>query len=379
MTDNRIIPPLERATFLIFEDRLVHNLKILAEVQDAADVDIILALKATALWKLFPLVHSYLSGATASSLNEARLITKHMGCKAHSYAPVYRESEIEEYLDNSSHVVFNSLGQYSRFAERAMNREVSIGLRVNPGWSDVEVDKYNPASAGSRLGIAELSSLPNGVEGLHFHVLCESSAQSLVSAWAAFESKFGRYLHQLKWVNLGGGHLITRDGYDKNLLIEFLKSLRAKYPFRIILEPGAAAVWESGVLIAHVEDIVDNGGRRTLMLDTSFTAHMPDTLEMPYYPRVLKAKAQEAEGECDMEYYLGGTSCLAGDFLGPYYFQDAPTIGQQIIFEDMIHYTTVKTTMFNGVTHPDIAIHRVAGGIEVLRRFSFEDYESRMC
>lgn len=366
--------------FVLDEERLIKNLELIADVQRRAGVSIILALKGFAMWRVFPLVKEYLSGATASSLHEARLIYEEMGCKAHTYAPAYLPGEFEEILGYSSHLTFNSLSQYERYREQVerWREPVSVGLRVNPEYSEVEVDLYNPAAPGSRLGVSAKAlqdGLPPGIEGLHFHVLCESSSYELEKALAAFEEKFGHLFHQLKWVNFGGGHLMTRKGYDIEHLIGLLSTFRQKHNLEVILEPGSAIAWETGELVSTVLDIVHNHGVKTAILDVSFTAHMPDTLEMPYRPKVLGATDFE-EGK--PSFRLGGVSCLAGDYMDYYSFDKPLQVGDRIILLDMIHYTMVKTTTFNGVKHPSICIWKGNGQLEVVREFGYEDFKGRL-
>ncbi len=369
------------AAYVLEERKLRENLELIHRVQTEAGVSIILALKGFAMWSVFPIVKQYLSGATASSLHEARLIYEEMGCKAHTYAVAYLPDEFEEILQYSSHLTFNTLSEYHRYEARVRRHAspVSMGIRVNPEYSEVEVALYNPCAPGSRLGEvvdAFADGLPEGVEGLHFHTLCESSSYDLEKVLAAFEGRFGRFLSRLKWVNFGGGHLMTRKGYDVAHLIGLLRDFRRRYPhLEVILEPGSAIAWDTGVLVAHVLDIVANRGIRTAILDVSFTAHMPDTLEMPYRPRVRGA-TEMTPGK--PSYRLGGVSCLSGDYMLEYSFDHELAPGDTIIFEDMIHYTMVKTTMFNGVRHPDICILREDGTLDVVRRFRYEDYRDRL-
>ncbi len=339
-------------------------------VRQATGVEVIVALKACAFWHVFPLLAQHSDGATASSLAEARLAREGFGPRVHTYAPTYSDVDFDEIAALSSHVTFNSVSQYERFRVRAAG--VSCGLRVNPGYSPVETDLYNPALPGSRLGIEHLENLPDGIEGLHFHVLCESGAEDLVRVLEAFEGRFGEFLPRLRWVNFGGGHLFTKEGYDVELLVETLRSFKNKHPhLRVILEPGSAFTWRTGVLVSTVEDVVESGGVKTAMLDVSFACHMPDCLEMPYMPAVVGAV--EGSG-----YRLGGCSCLAGDWLGEWDFGRELRVGERVVFEDMIHYTMVKTTMFNGVRHPSIAILRENGTLDVVRRFAPEDFKNRM-
>ncbi len=368
--------------FVLEETLLRRNLQLIDEVQKAADVTIILAFKGFAMWSAFPIVREYLSSATASSLNEARLCFEEMGVKSHTYAVAYTPREFGKILGYSSHLTFNSLSQYKRFRGKleAHPERVSPGIRVNPGWSPVDTALYNPASPGSRLGEPAENfkgQLPEGIEGLHFHTLCESSSYDLEKTLEHFERQFGAFLPALKWVNFGGGHLMTRAGYDTAHLVRVLKAFKARYPnLQVILEPGSAIAWETGVLVATVLDIVKNKNVKTAILDVSFTAHMPDTLEMPYRPRIRGAHAEPVPGQ--PLYRLGGVSCLSGDFLEAYSFEQAVKVGQKIVLEDMIHYTMVKTSTFNGVTHPSIAIWRPDGRLDVVRRFGYRDYRNRL-
>ncbi len=367
--------------FVLDEALLIKNLELIQSVQERAGVSVILALKGFAMWRVFPLVGKYLKGATASSLNEAKLIYEEMGVKAHTYSPAYMPDEFEETLQLSSHITFNSVSQYERFKSylaKAKNG-VSAGLRVNPEYSEVEVDLYNPSAPGSRLGIQDkylVDGLPQGIEGLHFHVLCESSSYELEKVLVQFEKRFGHLLPHLKWVNFGGGHLMTRKDYDVKHLIKVLKAFKLRHPkLEVILEPGSAIAWQTGTLLATVLDIVESHGIHTAIVDVSFTAHMPDTLEMPYRPKIIGA-TDPVEGK--PTYRIGGVSCLAGDYMNEYSFDQPLEIGQQLIFEDMIHYTMVKTTMFNGVRHPDICIWNTNDELEVVRSFRYEDFKNRL-
>ena len=362
--------------FVLDEELLRKNLTLIDRVQKSAGVEIILAFKGFAMWSAFPIVREYVKGATASSLHEARLCFEEMKSPAHTYAVAYRPDEFEEVVKYSSHITFNSIAQFEQFKDKAIGK-VSCGLRVNPEWSDVETDLYNPASPVSRLGITAAQfpdKLPEGIAGLHFHVLCESSAESLEKVLENLEMRFGKYLSQIKWVNMGGGHLMTRAGYNTEHLIKILTTFREKYGVKVILEPGSAFAWQTGDLVTEVLDIVVNGGKKTAILDASFTCHMPDTLEMPYRPEVIGASREENNGH---PYRLGGVSCLAGDFLEEYYFENELQVGDQLVLKDMIHYTMVKTTMFNGVHHPDIAIWR-NGNCEVVKAFGYADYRGRL-
>lgn len=368
--------------FILEETRLRSNLELIARVQRESGAQIILAFKGFAMWSAFPIVREYVHGATASSLSEARLCFEEMGVKAHSYSVAYLPSEFGKILKLSSHITFNSLSQWNKYRNKVLNapEKVSPGIRVNPGWSPVKTDLYNPASAGSRLGepVENFKSrFPDGIEGLHFHVLCESNSHDLEMALASFEKQFAAFLPKLKWVNFGGGHLMTRKGYDTDHLISVIRDFRKRHPnLQVILEPGSAFAWDTGVLVATVLDIVNNKGVKTANLDVSFTAHMPDTLEMPYRPGVRGASTDPESAK--YRYRLGGISCLSGDFMEEYGFDKPLKAGQQIIFEDMIHYTMVKTTTFNGVTHPSIAILRPDGKLDVIRKFGYKDYRNRL-
>ena len=364
--------------YVLDETLLDANLKVIDRVRQATGVEIIVALKACAMWSIFPTLAQHSDGATASSLAEARLVFEEYGEKSHTYAPVYTDRNIDEILDCSSHITFNSLTQYARFKDRALAKGLSCGLRINPKYSPVETDLYNPCVAGSRLGVTaeEMGELPEGIEGLHFHVLCESRPHHLKLALEAVEEHFGKYLDRIKWLNMGGGHLMTHAEYDCDELIEVLKAFKARHPqLRLIMEPGSAFTWRTGYLVSTVEDVVRNGGVRTAMLDVSFACHMPDCLEMPYKPAIIGARDAE---EGDVKWRMGGTSCLAGDYYGDWAFDHELQVGERIVFEDMIHYTMVKTTMFNGVHHPSIVIAHRDGEVEVVREFGYEDFKNRM-
>ena len=383
---NESIPMIDFQTVpspsYVLDERLLDaNLALIDRVRRESGAEIIVALKACAMWSIFPELARHSDGATASSAAEARLVLEEFGCMAHTYAPVYTDRNIEEILHCSNHITFNSLAQYERFAPMAILRGISCGLRINPGYSPVETDLYNPCVAGSRLGVtaAQLAAhggLPRGIEGLHFHVLCESRPEHLRLALEAVERHFGEYLDHVQWLNMGGGHLMTHADYDCDALIALLREFKARHPhLRLILEPGSAFTWRTGYLVSTVEDIVENGGVTTAMLDVSFACHMPDCLEMPYKPAIVGAH-EPAAGE--KRWRMGGTSCLAGDYCGDWAFDHDLKVGERIVFEDMIHYTMVKTTMFNGVAHPSIVIARRDGRIDLIRAFGYEDFKNRM-
>lgn len=385
------------------EERLLRrNLSLIQEVARESGAEIILAFKAFALWRTFPIFREYIGHTTASSPYEARLALEEFGSPAHTYSPAYTEQDFPTILRCSSHITFNSISQLERFRpmvdeynRQHPDRRVSCGLRVNPEYSEIETALYNPCAPGSRFGVLadDLTAYTSGlqspltdfVEGFHCHNHCESSAEALQESLRHLEAKFGQWLPKLRWLNLGGGHLMTCKDYNVELLVRIIRDLRMRYPnLRVILEPGSAFAWQTGPLVSSVVDIVENHGTRTAILDVSFTCHMPDCLEMPYQPAVRGAVSlQEADYPAPATrpphvYRLGGNSCLSGDYMGLWQFDHELQLGEQVIFEDMIHYTTVKTTMFNGIQHPSIVLRHLDGCDELLRRFTYDDYRSRM-
>ena len=367
--------------YIIEESKLRRNLKLIASVAAKADIEIILAFKAFALWKTFPIFREYIHSTTASSLSEAKMAFEKFGAPAHTYSPAYTDGEFDEIVRCSSHLSFNSLSQYERFHQRA--KTVTIGLRVNPEYSEVGTLLYNPCAPGTRFGVTAdklPEQLPADIEGFHCHCHCESGADVFQHSLAHIEEKFSRWFPQLKWINFGGGHLMTRKDYDVDLLISMMQDFHRRYPWlKVILEPGSAFAWQTGPLVSHVVDIVEDKGIKTAILDVSFTCHMPDCLEMPYQPDVRNAESVELEKATEpCTYRLGGNSCLSGDFMGSWRFEKELQVGDEVIFEDMIHYTTVKTNTFNGITHPSIGMLHEDGTMEVLRRFGYEDYLNRM-
>lgn len=371
--------------YVIEEDLLRRNLRLIADVARRADVEIILAFKAFALWKTFPIFREYIHSTTASSLSEARLAKEEFGAPAHTFSPAYTDDDIDEIARCSSHISFNSLGQFERFGQRVktVNPSVSCGLRVNPEYSEVGTLLYNPCAPGTRFGVTAdklPDTLPAGIDGFHCHCHCESGADVFERTLQHIEEKFGRWMPQLKWMNFGGGHLMTRSDYDTHLLVSLLQGVHRRYPqLKIVLEPGSAFAWQTGPLVSEVVDVVEDKGIKTAILNVSFTCHMPDCLEMPYQPEVRGAEQRPMEEATEKyTYRLGGNSCLSGDFMGSWYFGHELRIGEKVIFEDMIHYTTVKTCLFNGITHPSIAILRQDGELQILRCFGYEDYKNRM-
>ncbi len=364
--------------YVIDESLLRKNLKLIKQVKDLSGVEILVSFKAFSNWGVFPILKEYGFGASASSLNEARLAFEELGVKAHTYCPAYEERSVLDILSYSSHISFNSINQFQSFASLANQKGVSIGLRVNPEFSDIAHDLYNPCRPGSRFGVTAeqlVDRVPPGTEGLHVHTLFEANSFALERLLAVFLNKFGKFLPGLKWVNMGGGHLMTRKDYDVDHLIRILTDFKSKYSIEIILEPGSAFTYRTGYLVSTVLDIVENHGIKTAMLDVSFTCHMPDCLEMPYKPVILGA-TDEQTGK--PTYRMGGISCLAGDFMGNWSFDKELKPGDRIIFDDMIHYTTVKTTMFNGVHHPSIGLWNEQSGFRLIKEFNYQDYKSRL-
>ena len=388
--------------YILEEERLRANLSLIQRVASEAGIEIILAFKAYALWKTFPIFREYIQATTASSLFEARLAFEEFGNMAHTYSPAYTDGEIREIASMSSHLTFNSLTQYQRYQEiaREVNPKISLALRINPEYSEVGTDLYNPCAPGTRFGVTHdklADTLPPFIEGFHCHCHCESGSDVFERTLVHIEEKFSKWFPQLKWINFGGGHLMTRKDYDVPRLIRLMKDFRSRYPWlHVILEPGSAFGWQTGPLVAQVVDVVEDRGIQTAIVNVSFTCHMPDCLEMPYMPAIRGAETIEhspltidhseepqssiVNVQCSMKnvYRIGGNSCLSGDFMGFWRFDHELQVGENIIFEDMLHYTTVKTCMFNGIGHPSIAIVHPNGEMETLRKYTYEDYRDRM-
>ena len=380
-----IFNQIKMPAYILEEEKLRRNLSLIKGVADEAGIEIILAFKAFALWKTFPIFREYINSTTASSLSEARLAYEEFGAPAHTFSPAYTDLEIEDIARMSSHLTFNSLSQYSRHHTKALetNSNLKLGVRVNPEYSEVGTDIYNPCAPGTRFGVlaSQLPErLPEDISGFHCHCHCESGADVFQRTLVHIEEKFSKWFDQLEWINFGGGHLMTRKDYDIRLLMDILKDFKKRYPnLKVILEPGSAFAWQTGPLVSHVVDVVENKGIKTAILDVSFTCHMPDCLEMPYWPTVRGAETIEGEyGKGENIYRLGGNSCLSGDWMQSWKFDHALQIGETVIFEDMIHYTTVKTCTFNGITHPDICLLKKNGELQVLRHFDYQDYKNRM-
>lgn len=380
--------------FVLDESRLRRNLALISHVQRESGAQIIVAFKGFSMWSAFPVLREFgITGATASSLNEARLAREEMRGEVHVYAPAYSDAEFPAILELADHLVFNSFGQWERFkpqvtAAREAGRTVHVGIRVNPEYAEVETDLYNPAGPFSRLGVTRREfrmDLMDGVDGLHFHTLCEKDSDTLERTLEVLERNFGDVLSQVKWVNFGGGHLMTREGYDIARLIRVVRAFREKWGVHVILEPGSAFGWQTGWLVSSVLDVVHNV-KDALLLDISVSAHMPDVLEMPYRPRILGAgdppeldhHRETSEGVGGHPYLIGGTTCLAGDVVGEYVFPQPLKVGDRVVFDDMIHYTMVKTTFFNGVKHPDIGILHLDGSYECVKSFGYEEFRAKL-
>ena len=369
---------IQTPCYVVDELLLRNNLECIKQVKEAAGIEILVAFKAFSNWGVFPIFKEYGFGASASSINEARLAVEELGVKAHTYSPAFEEKTIADILKYSSHISFNSINQLRKYFNMASQNGVSIGLRVNPQFSDSPYDIYNPCKPGSRFGmtVEQLGdSLPPRVEGFHFHTLFEADSFALERVLTVFFNKFGKFLPNLKWVNMGGGHLITKKNYDIHHLIKILTDFKDKYDVEIILEPGSAFTYRTGYLVSTVLDIVENNGIKTAIVDVSFTCHMPDCLEIPYKPAILGA-TDEVVGK--PTYRMGGMSCMAGDFMGNWSFDKELKLGDKIVFDDMIHYTTVKTTMFNGVSHPCIGIWNEKSGFSLIKEFNYQDYKNRL-
>lgn len=366
--------------YLVDERLLIKNLEILHSVQQRTGCSILLALKGFAMYSAFPLVGQYLKGITASSLFEARLGFEKMGKEVHAYAPAYAPYEFEELLQYCDHIVFNSFAQWRRFKDQVQKvqlKKIECGIRINPEYSEIQTTIYNPCAPNSRLGVTLANFHPeelDGIDGLHFHTLCEQNSDTLARTIEVVDRKFGKFIVKMKWLNLGGGHHITRPDYDLETLIRCIKFFQDKYGVQIYLEPGEAIALNTGYLVTTVLDIIENG-MKIAILDTSAACHMPDVLEMPYRPNIIDAGKPD---EYDYTYRLGGPTCLSGDVIGDFSFPRPLEVGDRLIFCDMAHYTMVKNNMFNGVNLPAIALFNEAEGIKVVRQFGFEDYQSRL-
>lgn len=366
--------------YIVDESLLKRNLSILADVQNRTGCKILLALKAFSMYSTFPLIKQYLCGTTASGLYEARLGFEEMGSEVHTFSPAYKESDFEEIMKYSDHIVFNSFSQWNKFKDKVKNyncKKIECGLRINPEYSEIETDIYNPCFKNSRLGITLKNfdeTQLDGIDGLHFHTMCEQNSDTLMRTLKVVDEKFGKYIKNMKWVNFGGGHHITRDDYDVELLVSCINSFKEKYGVEVYLEPGEAVALNTGFLASTVLDIIDNG-MQIAILDTSAACHMPDVLEMPYRPHII---GSGQPNEKNYTYRLGGPTCLAGDIIGDYSFDKPLEIGDVLAFCDMAHYSMVKNNTFNGMPLPSILIKHENGSIELVKEFSYEDFKSRV-
>jgi carboxynorspermidine decarboxylase len=377
--NNTHIHNLPSPCWLLNEKKLHHNLQLIDNIRKKSGTKILLALKGYALWQSFPLMKPYLNGCCASGLHEAKLAHETFGKEVHTYAPAFKEEEIKEIATISHHLVFNSPTQFNKYAKEAknINPNLSLGLRVNPEYSEAPQEIYNPCGLYSRLGTTFDNIDENVIEqceGLHFHALCEQSVEALENVLKHFEEKFGHYIFQMKWINFGGGHHITKEEYDTDKLISLIKNFKSKYNVDVYLEPGEAIGWQTGTLVTTVLDIVHNG-INIAILDSSAEAHMPDTIIMPYRAEVRGASEANKKA---FTYRLAGNTCLAGDIMGDYSFDTPLHIGDKVIFEDQMHYTMVKASTFNGIKLPSIAIEKKDGSIEILREFEYEDFKQRL-
>jgi carboxynorspermidine decarboxylase len=374
------IGKLPTPCYIVDERLLIKNLELLHSVQERTGCSILLALKGFSMHSVFPLVAKYLKGITSSSLFEARLGYEKMGKEVHAFAPAYIDEEFDELLTYCDHIVFNSFDQWNKFKSRVKNvksKKIECGIRINPEYSEIETPIYNPCYKNSRLGVTLPNFRPDdldGIDGLHFHTMCEQNSDTLERTIKVVDEKFGKYIAKMKWLNLGGGHHITRPDYDIETLVRSILFFKDKYGVDIYLEPGEAIALNTGFLVAKVLDIVDNG-MKIAILDTSAACHMPDVIEMPYRPNIIDAGNPD---EYSNTYRLGGLTCLAGDVIGDYSFKQPLKPGDKLVFCDMAHYTMVKNNMFNGVNLPSIALYNEAEGIKIIRQFNFEDYCSRL-
>lgn len=370
---------LPSPSYVVDEGLIIKNLKKLKSVSDATGCKILLAQKGFSMFSVYPLIGEYLDGVTCSSVLEARLGYEEMGKEVHTYAPAFSAQDFDEILSYSDHLVFNSFHQWNQFKDKVLSspRKIECGIRINPEYSEIETDMYNPCFTHSRLGVTLANFDPEsleGINGLHFHTMCEQNSDTLERTVQVVDEKFGKYLHNLKWINFGGGHHITRDDYDMDTLIRSIMFMKEKYNIQVYLEPGEAIALNTGFLVSTVLDVIDNG-MPIGVLDTSAACHMPDVLEMPYRPSIIGAGKP---GEYAHTYRFGGPTCLAGDVIGDYSFKKPLKPGDKLVFCDMAHYTMVKNNTFNGINLPSIVLNTVNEGPKVIKQFGYEDFRNRL-
>lgn len=376
---NKILESIPSPCYVIDEAKLINNLEILKSVQDKTDCKILLAQKAFSNFAFYPLIGKYISGVTASGLFEAKLGFEEMRKENHVYAPAYTENDMSELIKICDHIVFNSFSQWEKHKNTIKNskRNIECGIRINPEYSEIETDIYNPCFKGSRMGVTLKNfdeSKLDGISGLHFHTMCEQNSDTLERTIKVVDEKFGKYLKNMKWINFGGGHHITREDYDIEKLIKCIKFFKDKYGIQVYLEPGEAVALNAGYLISSVLDIVENG-MNIAILDASAACHMPDVLEMPYRPNII---GSGKPNEKKYTYRFGGNTCLAGDIIGDYSFDAPLKINDKLIFGDMAIYTTVKNNTFNGIPLPSIGVLKANGSFELIKKFSYNDFKERL-
>ena len=373
------ISTLPTPSYLVDQRLLIKNLELLASVKERTGCKILLAQKAFSMFSVYPLIAKYLDGVTSSGVMEARLGYEEMGKEVHTYAPAFADHEMDDVIRYSDHIVFNSFHQWNKFKDKVKSsgKQIECGLRLNPKYSEIDTDIYNPCFTGSRLGITPEQFQPDqldGIDGLHFHTMCEQNSDTLERTLKVVDDTFGSYIKQMKWLNFGGGHHITRSDYDIEILIRCIQFAQDTYGVQVYLEPGEAVALNTGYLVSTVLDTIENG-MHLAILDTSAACHMPDVLEMPYRPHIIGAGLPN---EKTYTYRLGGPTCLAGDIIGDYSFDAPLKEGDKLIFCDMAHYTMVKNNTFNGMNLPSIALYSQENGLQIIKQFGYEDFKSRL-
>ena len=365
--------------YVVDEGLLIQNLEKLKSVADRTGCKILLAQKGFSMFSVYPLLGDYLHGVTSSGILEARLGSEEMGKEVHTYAPAFSDADFDEILTYSDHIVFNSFRQWEKFKDKVKNhpKTIECGIRINPEYSEIDVDMYNPCFTHSRFGVTLENFEPtklDGIDGIHFHTMCEQNSDTLERTIQVVDEKFGKYIQKMKWINFGGGHHITRPDYDIETLVRSIMYMKNKYGIDVYLEPGEAVALNTGYLVATVLDTLHNG-MPIAILDTSASCHMPDVLEMPYRPEIVGAGLPNEKA---YTYRFGGPTCLAGDVIGDYSFDQPLNPGDKLAFCDMAHYSMVKNNTFNGINLPSIALHRKNEGIQVIKQFGYEDFKNRL-